>query len=187
VRVIAGTARGRRLVTASGRNTRPTADRVREALFSSLGDDVVGATVLDLFAGSGALGIEALSRGAAEAVLVERAPRAVAAILTNLRSTDLRSRAVVERLDAARFCAAPGRAFDIVFCDPPYDLPGETLGAILAELSANAGLANGATVVIERDRRQPVAAGALPGFLAPGRVRTYGDTVLQYFTNGETR
>ncbi len=107
MRVVAGEFRGRRLRAPRGRRTRPTADRVREALFSMLGD-VAGARVLDLYAGSGALGIEALSRGAASAVFVERDPRAVAAIRRNLDASG--AEAAVRRQDALRFLGARRRA-----------------------------------------------------------------------------
>src|ERR1700729_1479025 len=122
MRVIAGTYGGRELVAPRGRATRPTADRVREALFSILGD-VQHARVLDLFAGSGALAIEALSRGAEEAVLVDSAASAIAAIRRNLQALGLQ--ADVHRQTAARFlqrAQVDARQYDLVFLDPPYRL-----------------------------------------------------------------
>ena len=119
MRIVAGEYGGRRLHAPRGTRTRPTADRVREALFSMLGD-VSGARVLDLYAGSGALGIEALSRGAASAVFVERDARAAATITRNLDA--LGADAEVRRQDALRFLASGAGPFDLVFCDPPYDL-----------------------------------------------------------------
>ncbi len=118
LRVVAGRFGGRRLERPRGAPTRPTADRVREALFSMLGD-VDGDRVLDLFAGSGALGIEALSRGAASAVFVERDARAAAAIKRNLESLGVEAR--VARQDVLGFLGREQGPFDLVFCDPPYD------------------------------------------------------------------
>jgi 16S rRNA (guanine966-N2)-methyltransferase len=167
VRVVAGEFKGRRLEAPRGMRTRPTADRVREALFSMLGD-VSGARVLDLFAGSGALGIEALSRGAASAVFVERDPRAAAAIERNLSSLGLDQR--VLRQDALRFMArAEGGTFDLVFCDPPYDSASRLAGPLAERLPALT--AQGARIVIESDKRRPLE---LP--LPLVKERTYGDT-----------
>jgi 16S rRNA (guanine966-N2)-methyltransferase len=181
VRVVAGEFRGRRLAAPRGVRTRPTADRVREALFSMLGD-VSGARVLDLYAGSGALGIEALSRGAGSAVFVERDPRAVAAIERNLESLGLEQE--VLRQDAVRFLAraeresiAPARAepapsrttFDLVFCDPPYDSASRLAGPLAQGLPAVT--TEHARIVTESDKRTPLE---LPFPLIT--ERTYGDT-----------
>jgi 16S rRNA (guanine966-N2)-methyltransferase len=179
VRVIGGTARGQRLRVPRGLGVRPTSDRVREALFASLGDCIPGANVLDLFAGSGALGIEALSRGAQAAVLVERNPRALAVIAENLARTGLAGRARVVRDDAARFCRSPGAAFDVVLADPPYALSTAVVSALLGELVAAGGLVRDGVVVVERDRHDLTSAPAAPG-LALARTATYGDTVLYY-------
>jgi 16S rRNA (guanine966-N2)-methyltransferase len=169
VRVIAGTWRGRPLRAPRGRDTRPTSDRVREALFSILGD-VAGLRVLDLFAGSGALAIEALSRGAAEAVLVESGRGAAEAIRANLRAVgdppaELRVESVLGYL--AR--AARERPFDVVFADPPYSSAprmGEPLSRLLPPL-----LDDDSITVTESDKRAPLDL-ALP--LVDERV--YGDT-----------
>lgn len=185
MRVIAGTARGRRLVAPKGRQVRPTSDRVREALFASLGERVVSAVVLDLFAGSGALAIEALSRGAARAVLVERDPKAAAVIAENLDRTGFAGRARLVRADAARFCRASGEAFDLVLVDAPYGYPTPTVYGLLDDLAHGDRLAAEAVVVVERDRRDPGAGSPLPGGLALLRTATYGDTVLHYLTMGE--
>jgi 16S rRNA (guanine966-N2)-methyltransferase len=166
VRVVAGEFRGRRLAAPRGVRTRPTADRVREALFSMLGD-VSGARVLDLYAGSGALGIEALSRGAASAVFVERDPRAVAVIERNLASLGLDQE--VHRQDALRFLARTEGMFDLVFCDPPYDSAARLAGALAERLPALT-LQN-ARIVTESDKRMPLE---LPFPLLT--ERTYGDT-----------
>lgn len=182
MRVIAGSAKGRRLRAPRGLDVRPTSDRVREALFASLGDRIPGASALDLFAGSGALGIEALSRGAVRAVLVERNPRAVAVIAENLDRTGLAGRARVVRDDVARFCRAPGSSFDVVLVDPPYLLATPEVYALLGDLVAAGGLVRNGVVVVERDRRDPTSAALTPPGLALARTATYGDTVLRYLT-----
>jgi len=168
VRVIAGEMRGRKLSAPNGAGTRPTADRVREALFSMLGD-VSGARVLDLYAGSGALAIEALSRGAAEAVLVDSSREAVETINRNLSSLDLE--AVVHRRDASSwFASGPvGNPYDLVFADPPYD-SAVAAGPLLAERLPPI-LCPEAVIVTESDKRAPLE---LPFELL--RERTYGDT-----------
>jgi 16S rRNA (guanine966-N2)-methyltransferase len=166
VRVVAGEFRGRRLAAPRGTRTRPTADRVREALFSMLGD-VSGARVLDLYAGSGALGIEALSRGAHSAVFVERDPRAVAVIERNLASLGLEEQVV--RQDAVRFLARAEGTFDLVFCDPPYDAASRMTGPLAEHLPARTR--EGARIVTESDKRTPLE---LP--LPLLTERTYGDT-----------
>ena len=170
--MVAGRLGGRRLVTPAGAGTRPTADRVREALFSILGD-VGGARVLDLFAGSGALGIEALSRGAGSALFVDRAGPAVTAIRANLEALGLDAPVRrQEALRALRDAPARGETYDLVFLDPPY----EHAAGLGAPLSAalRPVLASGARVVSESDRRHPLEL-ALP--LAG--ERRYGDTLIR--------
>lgn len=121
LRIIAGTHGGRRIEAPPGRSTRPTPERVREAWFAAIGPELEGASVIDLFAGSGALGIEALSRGAARAHFVECDPRALATLRRNLASLDLQPRAVVIRSDAFRWLARPETPrFDVALADPPY-------------------------------------------------------------------
>ena len=166
MRVVAGEFKGRRLHTARGTRTRPTADRVREALFSMLGD-VSGARVLDLYAGSGALGIEALSRGAESAVFVERDQAALAALRRNLDAVG--ARAEVRRQDVLRFLARPEGTFDLVFCDPPYD-GAPALAAPLAGALPTL-LGEDARIVTESDKRNPLLL-PLPLLVE----RTYGDT-----------
>ncbi len=171
--MVAGAYRGRRLVAPPGDATRPTSDRVREALFSVLGASVEGARVLDLFAGSGALGIEALSRGAAAAVFVDRAPEAIKAIRANLGALGLD--ADVRRIEARaalRAASARAEAYDLVFLDPPYRRAAE-LGRELSE-ALPAVLAPGARVVSESDRRQPLEL-----TLALTDERRYGDTLIR--------
>jgi 16S rRNA (guanine966-N2)-methyltransferase len=172
VRVIAGSRRGATLIAPRGRATRPTSDRVRESLFSILGS-VDGARVLDLFAGSGALAIEALSRGAASATLVDSSPAAVAAIRRNF--SELGLDAEVRREDALRFVerariAAP--QYDLVFLDPPYRHAsglGRKLSSALAPV-----LAPDARIVTESDRRVPLELD-LPLL----DERRYGDTLIR--------
>ena len=166
MRVVAGEFKGRRLQAPRGARTRPTADRVREALFSMLGD-VGGARVLDLYAGSGALGIEALSRGAGSAVFVERDARAVAAIERNLSSLGVE--ATVAKQDALRFLGRAEGAFDLVFCDPPYDSASRLAGPLAERLPAL--IAEDARIVTESDKRNPLV---LPFPLLV--ERDYGDT-----------
>lgn len=178
MRVIAGTAGGRRLVTPAGDRTRPTADRVREALFSSLERRLPGARVLDLFAGSGAMAIEALSRGAAHATLVEHARPALAAIRTNLDRVGLADRATVV---AARLPGALARVegpFDVVLLDPPYDLDAEVLAAVLEAFVDLC--APDAAVRLERATRADVPP--WPVALLPGRTRRYGGTTIHEAT-----
>ncbi len=172
-RVIAGRFGGRRLQAPPGAATRPTADRVREALFSILGARVEGADVLDLFAGSGALGLEALSRGAGRATFVDTAPAALKALRANLAA--LGADAEVVRADALRWLrAASGgaRQYDLVFLDPPYRRA-EALGAPLSDLLP-AVLAPGALVVAESDRRSPLEL-----TIHPTDERRYGDTLIR--------
>lgn len=186
MRVIAGSARGRPLKAPPGRAARPTSDRVREAMFSSLAGDVPGAVVLDLFAGTGALGIEALSRGAAAATFVERDASTIAVLRDNVDRADVGDRATIVRGDAGTFVrATAAEPFSVVLCDPPYDEPLVDVLDLLTELAAAGGLASDAVVVVERERRDP-ALHDLPalrpqlGPLAVDRQRSYGDTVLLY-------
>lgn len=176
MRVIAGAAKGHRLESPRGRDTRPTTDRVREALFSSLQGRLAQAAVADLYAGSGALGIEALSRGAARATFVERSRGAQNAIARNLAHTGLEAEAAIVRRDvrAALRDGLDGAPFDIVLLDPPYDVGTGELAEVLAGVGTL--LAPGGLVVLESDRRAP--APPWPLSLRAGRTRRYGDTVL---------
>lgn len=174
MRVVAGTYRGRKLVVPAGRTTRPTADRVREAIFSSLGS-VEGLRVLDLFAGSGALGIEALSRGATTVTFVDRDARAVAAIRRNLDALGVEAELL--RSDYAsylRTARQSGQRFDLVFIDPPYRLASELTERISATLPEV--LTVDARVVCESDRREPLELE-----MNLGRERNYGDTLVRIY------
>jgi 16S rRNA (guanine966-N2)-methyltransferase len=167
MRIIAGAFKGRRLKTPAGRATRPTADRVREALFSILGS-VEGLRVLDLFAGSGALGIEALSRSAADALFVDADVRAVAAIRANLAEVGFD--ASVQQRDAPRFLESwSGPPFDLVFVDPPYSFAAR-LGDRLSERLPAVASEN-ARIVVESSTRNPLRLD-LPLL----DERAYGDT-----------
>jgi 16S rRNA (guanine966-N2)-methyltransferase len=185
-RVIAGVARGIRL-DAPGPASRPLADRVKQTLFAILESDLPGASVLDLFAGSGAAGLEALSRGAAHATFVEQDPRAAAVIATNLARTHLGGdRARIVRADALIWLARPdvgtaGR-FDVVVIDPPYAQP-DLLRAALAALGPH--LAPGARVVAKHFWRDPPPAAI--GLLASERERRFGLTMLTFFRRQEDR
>ena len=176
MRVIAGEFGGRRLRAPRGEATRPTAERVREALFSMLGP-LDGLRVLDLFAGSGALGIEALSRGAAGATFVERSPRALAALRANLDALGLRGRARVIEGDAVSALRGAGED-DLVFLDPPYATAATLAGALARGLAGV--LAAGARVVGESDRRAPLELG-----LPLVRERRYGDTMIRIHQTDE--
>jgi 16S rRNA (guanine966-N2)-methyltransferase len=172
VRVISGSRRGATLRAPRGTDVRPTSDRVREALFSVLAD-VSGERVLDLFAGSGALGIEALSRGAAEATFVDSSPAALAAVRSNLAALHLG--ADVQALSARRFLATAqhaGRQYDLVFIDPPY----RQARALGPELSTALPpvLSEPARVVVESDRRAPLEL-SMPLIFE----RRYGDTLIR--------
>jgi 16S rRNA (guanine966-N2)-methyltransferase len=182
MRVVAGRFGGRRLQAPRGRDTRPTSDRVREALFAMLGP-LEGGRVLDLFAGSGALAIEALSRGAAVATLVERDRRAIEVIRANLAALELgvdQARVVHAPARAAlRDASARGDAYDLVLLDPPYrEAP--ALGRELSQ-ALPAVLAPDARVVAESDRRAPLAL-ELPVV----RERRYGDTLIRIHASHAT-
>ena len=174
MRVIAGRFGGRRLQAPRGQTTRPTSDRVREALFSMLGD-VKGSVVLDLFAGTGALGLEALSREAERAVFVERDGAAVQVLKANLAALALVPPEVelraVDALAALRAARRSGETYDLVFVDPPYRQARELGGELSVLLPAL--LAPGARVVVESDRR---VAAELPMEIV--QQRRYGDTTI---------
>lgn len=182
MRIVGGEARGRRLKAPRGRRVRPTAERTREALFDILGARVPGSRFLDLFAGVGAVGLEALSRGAQQVVLVEASERAARVIRENAAVLGRPAQVRVIRAQATtalRGLAAAGAKFDIVFLDPPYrDRKG--LERALQELGrADGVLAPDAVVVVEHDAHQaPIAAS---GILVSERSRRFGDGVLTFF------
>jgi 16S rRNA (guanine966-N2)-methyltransferase len=176
-RIVAGTLGGRRLVVPRGDTTRPTSDRVREALFSALDARglVHGSRVVDLYAGSGALGLEAASRGAASVILVDSNRQAVEAARRNVQALGL-SRVSVVLSSAERFLAAPPQLpADLVLADPPYATAQDDLGSVLTALAAQ-WLSPGATVVVERSSR--TLEPHWPADLVRTDVRRYGETAL---------
>ncbi|MEY9213562.1 16S rRNA (guanine(966)-N(2))-methyltransferase RsmD [Thermobifida halotolerans] len=181
-RIIAGAAGGRRLAVPDGRTTRPTSDRVREALFASALSDLgsfTGLRVLDLYAGSGAIGLEALSRGAAHALLVEADRRAAAVIRRNIARTALPgARLVADRVERVLARGPEEGPYDLVVADPPYAVGDEEVTAVLEALRDHGWLASGALVVVERSSR-----GDAPrwpdGYLAD-KARKYGEASLWY-------
>jgi 16S rRNA (guanine966-N2)-methyltransferase len=205
-RVIAGEAGGRRLAVPDGRDTRPTSDRAREGLFatvSSILGPLAGSRVLDLYAGSGAVGLEALSRGAEHVLLVESGARAARVIRQNIDAIGLPGATVitdrVERVLARGPAqallagsaahggpAVPGAArYDVVFADPPYALADEDVSRMLALLAAGAWLAPGALVIVERATRSgPVR---WPDGFVPDRARKYGEATFWYGLGPETQ
>ena len=173
MRVIAGTARGVPLAAPRDRATRPITDRVKETLFAILGERVPGARALDLYAGSGAIGIEALSRGAESVDFVERHRGALAVLRANLERTGLGDRARVHAVDVARFVAASDGSWDLVLADPPYEAR-----AIVAPLRAVAArmAPDGLLVLKHFWRADPPAVEGL----ATVRQRRFGETMLTF-------
>lgn len=170
MRVIGGEWGGRQLVKPRGGDLRPTSDKVREALFSVLGD-VGGARVLDLYCGTGALGLEALSRGAAESTFVDTRTATVA---RNLQALAPGARASLVRKDARAFLAGCGERYDLIFCDPPYKLA-DRLGPSLTK-PLLACLAQTGRLVTESDARSPLELD-----LAPAQERRYGETLVRIY------
>lgn len=180
MRVIAGKARGHKLHTLKGDQTRPTQDRVRESLFNILTPYISGARVLDLFAGSGALAIEALSRGAESAVLVEKSPAAARVIQRNLHATRLAGDARLRVGDAFRELerlAAEGASFDLIFADPPYELG--LAPKTLHSVSRSGVLAPGGFLVVEHARKEELDS--TMENLQLIRQKRYGDTMISFF------
>lgn len=183
-RIIAGRAGGRRIaVPPSG--TRPTSDRVREALFSALEHDpgLDGAAVLDLCAGSGSLGLEALSRGAAEALFVESDRRAAGVLRRNVSDLGLGGTVITGRVGTVVAAPAP-RAFGVVLADPPYAVTDDEVAGWLAAAVGAGWLTDDAVVVVERSRSR--APFPWPRALVAGRARRYGDTVLHTAVHAAT-
>jgi len=180
-RIVAGAQGGRRLATPSGAGTRPTSDRVREALFSALEamTELAGCRFVDLFAGSGAVGLEAASRGAASVLLVESDTRAAKVIRANVATLGLAS---VCRVAAAKvstvLATEPDEPYDIVFADPPYDVTDAALAPALDQLVVGGWLASGAVLVVERSTRSPEPP--WPRDVTLERSRRYGESTLWY-------
>jgi 16S rRNA (guanine966-N2)-methyltransferase len=172
VRIVAGEWRGRRLRAPAGERVRPTADRVREAWMSIVGPALPGARVLDLFAGSGALGLEALSRGAEHATFVDEHPKSVAALQANADDLGALDRCTIRREDAQRFAdRIEGAPYDVAFADPPYR---QGLAAKVAVRWLNAPFS--AVLGVEHAAGEPMPDG--------GDTRRYGDTAITFFRAG---
>jgi 16S rRNA (guanine966-N2)-methyltransferase len=180
MRIIAGAAKGRRILAPDTPATRPVTDRVREAVFSMIGPWVEDASVLDLYAGSGSFGLEALSRGAASATFVESGHRALEALQANLRSVALGG--VVVSAKVVDFLHESNGRFDLVFIDPPWDKPSSDLSVDLARLDPL--LAAGAEIIVSR--RHTDEAPAAPPAWQVATDRRYGDTrILRYEKKAE--
>lgn len=180
MRVITGSAKGRKLKSPPGMTTRPTTDRVKEALFNILGHNVVNSDFLDLFAGTGAIGIEALSRGANSAVFIEKDPRSFQILTENIKLTGFTDQAQTYRQDVLRaleLIVEKGKKFNIVFADPPYLNNFET--KILNFIDQNNILQTNGIIIIERSKKDilPDKVGKLSLF----REEKYGDTVLSFY------
>ena len=180
--MIAGEAGGRRLAVPAGRDTRPTSDRAREGLFAtivSMVGPLTGARVLDLYAGSGAVGLEALSRGAEHVLLVESGTRAGRVVRENIEAIGLAGAEVVtDRVERLLARGPGGGRYDIVFADPPYALADREVSAMLAALHDRDWLAPGALVIVERATRSgPVS---WPAGFEPDRARRYGEATFWY-------
>ncbi|WP_067440924.1 16S rRNA (guanine(966)-N(2))-methyltransferase RsmD [Nocardioides jensenii] len=180
-RIIGGTAGGRRLETPHGQATRPTSDRVREALFSAIESaegSLHGLRFLDLYAGSGAVGLEARSRGASAVTLVEHDRRTATLIGGNARTLGFTQVEVIAASVAATLHRQPSAPFDVVFADPPYPQPDDEVEHMLELLVTHGWLAPGALVVVERGTRG--SSHRWPDGIEPWRDKRYGETVLRY-------
>ncbi len=176
MRVAGGTGRGQRLKVPPGSRVRPTSDKVKQALFNILGDRVRNAVFLDLFAGAGGIGIEALSRGANRVVFVDSSRESLAIVKQNLNKTGFGNRVQVVQSKAEAFLKKPSEPYDIVFLDPPY---AEALGPLLDMIAISGIVKRGGIVVAERFKKQssPEQAGNLILY----REARYGDTVLAFY------
>jgi 16S rRNA (guanine966-N2)-methyltransferase len=183
IRIVGGVASGRRLATPPGRSTRPTADRTREALFSSIEAmrPITGMRVLDLYAGSGAVGLEALSRGAAAVLLVDSDPRVAAVLRANAADLGLPGAEVTGARVADLLARPATQPFDLLFADPPYALAAVELTSALRAAAAGGWVGPDAIVVVERATRDPAWSWP-PGFVEL-RSRRYGEATLWYATH----
>lgn len=182
MRIITGTAKGLKLKTPRGRDVRPTSDRVKESLFAILGDRIAGAEVADIFAGTGNLGLEALSRGAAAAVFVDASPASIGLIRDNAVRARLDGRAELLRMDAVaaiRRFARAGRTFELILCDPPYNRG--LAAAALTEIDAGNVLRPGGIVTIEYSRHEQLPINLV--CLKVIRTERYGETLISLLTN----
>jgi 16S rRNA (guanine(966)-N(2))-methyltransferase RsmD len=181
MRIISGTSRGRKLATPKGRSLRPTSDRVKESIFNILREETEGGIVLDLFAGTGNLGIEALSRGATKVTFVEKARHALGLIQRNLAQFGLEERSEVLPIDATRaigILKQRGKTFDLIFMDPPYEKG--LIEKTLVKLSSHQIYHRGSILVIEHHRRELLPSVAHGWNLI--RQRQIGETVISFLT-----
>jgi len=180
MRVIAGVAKGRKLYTPKGISVRPTSDRVKEAMFNIIGPKVIDTKVLDVFAGTGNLGIEALSRGASEAIFIDSKAEAIELIKKNLEITGLKSKAVVIRADVEKGLKnliKDKQKFNLIFLDPPYGISVSFLNAILFMLSSYLLDADGLLVLERPAKANPITVEGLE----IESIRIYGDTALMFY------
>ena len=182
MRVISGTARGLKLVSPAGLDTRPTLDRVKEALFSILAPELRGAAVLDLFAGSGALSFEAISRGAARAVLLDKDKRSVEIIRKNAESLGFEAQCEIRNEDCFIYAERTGEKFDIIFLDPPYNKG--IIEPVLDKIAKKELLADGGIIVLESDGTD--FSGERDG-LAILKQRRYGRTYITVYEKQVTK
>ncbi len=183
MRIVAGTLKGRRLVAPKGRGVRPTLEMVREAVFDVLGPRVEGARVLDLFAGSGAMGIEALSRGAEHVTWCDADARAIDALRENIDKMGVGRQGLVLQMTAKAalaYLTRKGRSFDLVFLDPPYE--GGFYEVVLLDLSMSPVVVDGGIVCVEHPKR--IDLPPVFGALVQDRRRRYGETCVSYFLRG---
>ena len=184
MRIIAGEAKGRKLYAPGGEDTRPTADRIRESVFGILGSRTQGARVLDLFGGTGALALEALSRGAASATIVDSNVKAVACIRRNAEAVlgaECSARAEIIRADYRKAIERLTGAYDLVFLDPPYRMEA-AYGDALTRLRAAGRLAPGALAILERAEARAIS---LPEGFSLRDARRYGETCVEFVVEGE--
>ena len=175
MRITGGTGRGRRLKAPTGPHVRPTSDKVKQALFNIIGDRIEGAAFLDLFAGAGGIGIEALSRGARRVVFVDDSRESLSVVRINVEQAGFSDRAQLVLSKADSFLGKPSGPYDIVFLDPPYAME---LGPLLGLIAAS-GIVKPGDVIAEHFKKHPSppAAGALTLY----REARYGDTVLAFY------
>ena len=179
MRIIAGQHKGRQLKSFKGTDIRPTSDRVREAIFNVLGESIADSTVLDLFCGTGALGIEALSRGAKSVVFVDSSSRAVDIVKSNLEMIDCLSKTKIIKSDAVRYLrrkATEQEQFDIIFCDPPYR--DDVYGSVLDIISTNSVLSPHGVLVLEFAVSKEM--GIVPEGIELIKTKIYGDTKVSF-------
>ena len=184
MRIIAGTAKGIRLKTPKGMKTRPTADRVKESVFGILAARPLDAEVLDLVAGTGNLGLEALSRGASSAMLVDKNSQSIKIMMENAILTDLAGMAVICRedvLQALRRLDGEGKSFDLIFCDPPYNLG--LAPKVLQALETGGVMRDGGVLILEHSRHEKLPDGLKR--IVAYRSEFYGETVVSFFTKQE--